>query len=192
MQLNIRRWYTQIDEINEVMGQSDELGPLRKVAVCAIMENPYAGEYVKDLSELVAASEPMADELCRRARAALGTPVQSYGKGGLVGTAGEQEQVNALLTTVFGNAMRHHADGGFAWVPSFTKRAERGEPIDIPLAHKDALYVRSHYDGLTVKLADSPGPDEFVAIAVYANRGRINARIGGVPADRITGQDGLR
>jgi hypothetical protein len=89
---------------------------VRKIAVCAVIENPYAGQYVEDLSE----------------------------------------------------------------------------PIDVPLAHKDALYVRSHYDAVTVKLADSPGPDELVVIGSYANRGRINARLGGVPSDRIEGQDGLR
>ena len=92
---------------------------------------------------------------------------------------GEQEHGVAMLTTVFGNVMRDAAGGGKAWISSFTKRAAPGATIDIPLAHKDALYVRSHYDGITITLPDAPLPDEIAIICAYANRGRPNHRVGG-------------
>jgi hypothetical protein len=96
-----------------------------------------------------------------------------------------------MLTTVFGNVMREAAGGGKAWISSMTKRAGPGAAIDIPLAHKDALYVRSHYDGMTLMLADAPQPNEIAIIAVYATRGRPNHRVGGLSASDIKGQDGL-
>jgi hypothetical protein len=190
--LRPRRWLTIVDETHEQMGRSDEGAPLRKVAVCAVLANPFVGRYQEDLSLLIDASEELGDDLGRRAAVALGDAVQSYGKGGLVGTAGEQEHINAMLTTVFGEALRRHAGGGKAWIPSMTKRGGSGESVDVPLAHKDALYVRSHYDGMTLRIPDAPQPDELVVIGVYANRGRINARLGGVSANAITGNDGLR
>ncbi len=191
--LDVRKWTTLTEEIHTEMGRGDAGPPLRKVAVCAVVRNPYADRYVEDLKDLVAASERLGDELARRAAAALAPdPVESYGKGGIVGTAGDQEHINALLTTVFGEVLRRHAGGGKAWIPSMTKRARAGEPIDIPLAYKDALYVRSHYDGITVAVSDAPGPDEIVVIVAYANRGRLNARLGGVAKHEARGEDGLR
>ncbi|HWV86712.1 MAG TPA: amino acid synthesis family protein [Capillimicrobium sp.] len=190
--MTVRKWLTIREEVHTEAGRSDDGGPLVKVAVCAVVDNPFAGRWADDLDDLVQASVPLADELAARAVDALGAPPLSYGKGGLVGVAGEQEHINAMLTTVFGEAMRQHAGGGLAWIPSMTKRASAGEMLDVPLAHKDALYVRAHYDGITVHVPDAPGPDEMVVVGAYANRGRINARIGGVPADAITARDGLR
>jgi Amino acid synthesis len=105
--------------------------------------------------------------------------------------AGEQEHAVAMLTTVFGNVMREAAGGRKAWISSMTKRVAPGATIDIPLAHKDALYVRSHYDGITLTLHDMPLPDEIAIIAAYANRGRLNHRVGGLAKDKIKGTDGL-
>ena len=115
----------------------------------------------------------------------------SYGKAGLVGVNGEQEHAVAMLTTVFGNVMRDAAGGGKAWISSFTKRVAPGATIDIPLAHKDALYVRSHYDGITITLPDAPGPNEIAIICAYASRGRPNHRVGGLAGGEIKGVDGL-
>jgi hypothetical protein len=123
--------------------------------------------------------------------ALLGAPAESYGKAALIGLNGEQEHGVAMLTTVFGNEMRAAAGGGKAWISSLTKRAAPGMAIDIPLAHKDALYVRSHYDGMTVMLPDAPMPDEIAIIAAYASRGRPNHRVGGPRASEIKGLDGL-
>ncbi len=117
--------------------------------------------------------------------------VESYGKGAVIGIDGEQEHGVAMLTTVFGNIMREAVGGGKAWVSSMTKRASAGETIDIPLAYKDALYVRSHYDGITIKLPDAPLPDEIAVICAMANRGRLNARVGGIKVSEVKGEDGL-
>ena len=97
----------------------------------------------------------------------------------------------AMLTTVYGNPMREAAGGGKAWISSITKRVSAGATIDVPLAHKDALYVRSHYGGITVTVHDGPLPDESAIIAAFANRGRLNHRVGGLAANAIEGQDGL-
>jgi hypothetical protein len=191
--MQVRRWVTIVQEVNEEQGRGDDGPPLVKVAVCAVVANPFAGQFVEDLGELIEASGPLAHEIGDRGAVALGAyPVESYGKGGLVGAAGDQEHANAMLTTTFGEPLREHAGGGKAWIPSMTKRAGPGEHIDVPLAHKDALYVRSHYDGITVSIPGSPGPDEIVVIGAYANRGRLNARLGGPRADQISGVDGLR
>jgi hypothetical protein len=98
-----------------------------------------------------------------------------------------------MLTTTFATPLREALGGAEAWIPSFTKLAAPGAAIDVPLAHKDALYVRSHYDGLTVTLpSDAPAADEVALIVCLANRGRLNARVGGLAAQDIGGKDGLR
>ena len=96
-----------------------------------------------------------------------------------------------MLTTVYGNAMREAVGGGGGLISSFTKRAAPGQAIDIPLAHKDALYVRSHYDGMTVLVPDAPLEDEIAVICCIANRGRLNHRVGGLVKKDIKGEDGL-
>jgi hypothetical protein len=105
--------------------------------------------------------------------------VQSYGKGGVVGLAGEQEHANALLTTAFANPIRRAIGGGDAWISSFTKKGGPGTLIDIPMNHRHDIYVRSHYDGMSVMLPDAPMDDEIAVIFCIANRGRLNARVGG-------------
>jgi hypothetical protein len=187
----IKRLLTFLDEVRAADGR-DVTPPLRKAAAVAIIDNPFAGRFVEDLSPLTRASEAIGREICAIAVRLL-APDQavSYGKAAVVGTNGEQEHGNAMLTTVFGNIMREAAGGGKAWISSMTKRAAPGAAIDIPLAHKDALYVRSHYDGMTVMLADAPQPNEIAIIAVYATRGRPNHRVGGLSASDIKGEDGL-
>jgi len=165
---------------------------LRKVSVVAVVKNPFAGRYVEDLSPLTEASLELGRRITSIAVAAMGgLAVESYGKAGLVGLAGEQEHAVAMLTTVYGNVMREAVGGGKGWISSMTKRVAPGETVDIPLAHKDALYVRSHYDGVTLTLHDAPLPDEIAIIAAFANRGRINHRVGGLAAHEIKGVDGL-
>jgi hypothetical protein len=116
----------------------------------------------------------------------LGEPVQSYGKAGLVGNRGEQEHINAALTSVYGNAFREAIGGGEAWITSVTKPASAGDVIDVPLAFKDDVWVRSHYDAMEVRVPDAPHPDELVVIAAVTNRGRINARVGGLSAAEVS------
>ena len=118
-------------------------------------------------------------------------PAESYGKAGIVGTAGEQEHANAILTTTFAEPLRKAIGGAKAWIPSFTKRAAPGTAVDVTLAYKDALYVRSHYDGMTIMLPDAPQADEIAVIVCLANRGRLNARVGGLARSDAKGEDGL-
>lgn len=188
--LAIRKVVSHVEETRVVSGRSDEGGPLRKVAVCAVVANPFAGVgYVPDLSPIVDGSEEIGTILGEEAIRLLGGESASYGKGGLVGTAGEQEHVNAALTSVFGNALRAAVGGGKAWITSVTKPSGVGATIDVPLAYKDEIWVRSHYDAMTVHLPDAPHPDELVIIAVVANRGRINARVGGMTVAEAHGGD---
>ncbi|OUZ12209.1 peptide synthetase [Aeromicrobium sp. PE09-221] len=177
----IRKVFSQVEEVRSSAGRTDEGGPLRRVAVCAVLKNPYAGAgYVEDLSALIEASAQIGTLVGSEAARLLGAPVESYGKAGLVGTDGEQEHINAALTSIFGNAFRDAIGGGDAWITSATKPAVAGSVIDVPLAYKDEVWVRSHYDALEVRVPDAPHPDELVVIAAVANRGRINARVGGM------------
>lgn len=187
-ELSLRKVFSQAEEIRTSAGESDLGGPLRRVAVCAVLQNPYAGRgFVEDLSEVINSSDEIGTMLGEEAVRLLGAPVESYGKGGLVGTAGEQEHVNAAVTSVFGNAFRAAIGGGEAWITSVTKPATAGTTIDVPLAYKDEIWVRSHYDALEVRVPDAPHPDEIVVIAAVANRGRLNARVGGMTSAEASG-----
>lgn len=189
--MQIKRTLTFCDEVASEAGQPVD-PPLRKVAVAAIIDNPYAGRFERDLGPLTKASEEIGRQICRIAMALLAPhQPESYGKAAVIGLNGEQEHGVAMLTTVFGNVMREAAGGGKAWISSMTKRAGPGAGIDIPLAHKDALYVRSHYDGISLTLPDAPLPDEIAIICAYANRERLNSRVGGLSKDKIKGVDGL-
>lgn len=192
MPLEIRRWLTLVDHKMVESGRA-AAKPLRKVAVIAIVANPYTGRFVEDLSQSTRDSEAVGVELARLAVLAMGDMrAASYGKGGVAGLGGEQEHANAMLTTVFAEPLRAALGGAMAWIPSFTKLAGPGATIDVPLAHKDALYVRSHYDGVTVTLPpDAPAADEVALIVVLASGGRLNARVGGLNARDVIGQDGL-
>ncbi len=120
-----------------------------------------------------------------------GRAVESYGKGGIAGSAGEQEHVVACVTTPFGDALRDAVGGGNAWVSSATKVGAPGATLDVPLAHKDALFVRSHYDAITVSIADSPRADELLIVLALATGGRIHERVGGLRKEDAL-MDGLR
>jgi hypothetical protein len=188
MDLEAKRWLTFVDETIDPEGGM----PLRKVAVVAVLANPCAGRYVADLDPIIRASAALGERMAQKAVEAM-RPFDAvgYGKGGVVGLDGEQEHVNAVLTTTFAAPLRARLGGGKAWIPSMTKRAAPGAAIDIPVAHKDALYVRSFYDGVTVTLHDAPGADEIAAIVVLTNRGRLRARVGGLRPEDIKGLDGL-
>jgi hypothetical protein len=184
-ELTVRKTFAQVEETRLVAGRADGGAPLRKVAVCAIVTNPFAGlGYVDDLSPIVEASGEIGTWLGTEAARLLGAPVESYGKGGLAGTEGEQEHVNAALTSVFGNAFREAIGGGTAWITSATKVAAPGAVIDVPLAFKDEIWVRSHYDALEVRVPDAPLAGELVVIAAVANRGRVSARVGGMTVEQ--------
>jgi hypothetical protein len=181
----VRSWHSFVQETVHELGPAPEQ-PLIKAAVAVVIANPFAGQWVEDLSPLTDPSASLGTELGRRALALLGgRPAESYGKGGIAGLAGEQEHVVACVTTVFGNALRDAIGGGEAWISSATKSAAAGTSIDIPLAFKDEVYVRSHYDAITVALPDAPRPDELVIIAAVATGGRVNARVGGLTVAEV-------
>jgi len=157
------------------------------------VHNPYAGRFSQDLSAIVAGSDELGRAVGKRALEAIGDePVRSYGKACLVGTLGEYEHGNAFLTQAFADPVRDAVGGGKAWVPSTGKVAPPGTVIDIPLAHKDALFVRSHYDTISVSFGDAPRADEVVIAFAFASRGRLHARLGGLAAQDVRGEDGLR
>ena len=194
MDYRIRSWLAFSEEIleNETGRPADGV-PVRKFAVAAVLQNPYWGRYSDDLSGLIKESPLLGAEFGRRLVALAGAHrIESYGKACVVGVDGEYEHGNALLTTAFADPVREAIGGGKAWIASSGKRGGPGTSIDVPLAHKDALYVRSHYDTMTLTLHDAPGPREIVAIFAGATRGRLHARLGGLKASDIKGQDGLR
>lgn len=190
---HIRKWYLQIeDTLAGETGQMADGAPLRKIVVAAAIHNPYAGRYETDLSAFIEPSPKLGAEFGRRIReAAAGQAIESYGKACLVGIDGEYEHGNALLTNPAANPIRDALGGGKSWVPSSGKRGGPGTVIDVPLAHKDALYVRSHYDTVSVMFNDAPNRDELLIVWAFATRGRLNARLGGLKAADVKGQDGL-
>jgi len=180
MSLEVRRHFVIIDEKRVSAGHVAEI-PLRKVAVGMVVRNPFAGRYVEDLQLLIFESERLGEEMAAMALDSFGAhEVQSYGKGGIAGLAGEQEHANALLTTTFANPFRKAIGGADAWISSMTKIAAPGASIDIPMNHKDEVYVRSHYDGMSITVPECPMPDEILIVFCLANRGRLNARVGGL------------
>lgn len=175
---DVRGWYSTSQEVYHDGGEKQE--PLIKAAVGVIIKNPYAGRFEKDLSPLTTPSAAIGNALGSRAAALLGgRPVESYGKGGIAGTDGEQEHVVACVTTIFGNALREQVGGGEAWISSVTKVGAAGTSIDIPLAHKDELYIRSHYDAITLTVPDGPRPDEILLCVAVASGPRLHQRVGG-------------
>jgi hypothetical protein len=190
-ELALRKYVSHIEEIVHDGGPPPP-ERLVKAAVGVVIANPFAGRYVEDLSILTAPSAALGAELGRRAVALLGgRAVAAYGKGGIAGIDGEQEHVVACITTVFGDAFRAAVGGGEAWISSTAKTASAGTGLDIPLAHKDALYVRSHYDTITLSAPDSPRPAELLIAVAVATGPRAHHRVGGLTVEEIQG-GGLR
>jgi hypothetical protein len=179
MQLKLRRLNTST-ETKFIEAGLPAQQPLLRVVVTAVVENPYVDRYVADLSPLIEASVGLGEQMAKEAvRLMGGTAVQSYGKAGLVGVRGEQEHANALLTTSFANPFRALI-GGDAWISSVTKVGGPGTLIDVPMNCIDDVYVRSHYDAISLCLPDTPLPDEIAVIFCMASGGRLNARVGGM------------
>jgi hypothetical protein len=185
MKLSIRRTCSIIENKSEYAGRTVQK-PVRKVAVIAVLENPYVGQRVDDLGPLTEASISLGTMMAQMALEALGDyKAQSYGKAGIVGLNGELEHASALLTTVYANPIREAIGGGKAWISSMTKVAAPGASIDVPMNHKDDVYVRSHYDGMTISLQETPLPDEIAIIFCLASHGRIGARVGGLTHEEV-------
>ncbi len=185
MILNIRRSYSIIEDKTELAGRRVDV-PVRKLAVITVLENPYASRYVENLRPLIEASAALGETMGQMAVDALGSfKVQSYGKGGIVGLLGEAEHASALLTTEFANPVRRKIGGGKAWISSMVKSGGPGVQIDIPMNHVDEVYVRSHYDGMTLAVQDTPMPDEIAIIFCFSSGPRLNARVGGLTHEEV-------
>ena len=189
MAVDVRKWVTFSEEILSEGGR-DLDRPLRRVAVAAILVNPYAGRYSEDISELIDAGEVLGDELMRRCKTALGDPVEAYGKGGIVGEHGELEHVAAVLHPKFGAPVRGLVDG-VSILPSVQKRGGIGAHLDIPVHHINAMLVRSHFDAMEICVPDAPMADELLVALAVTNGGRPHARVGGLRAEDAVGTDGL-
>jgi hypothetical protein len=194
MVARIRKLVVQVDETRIEMGQVIE-PPTRRALAMAVIENPYAGRYVESLDELIAIGEELGALLGARCVQALGiAPGQahSYGKAAIVGEAGELEHAAAILHPKLGAPLRAAVGKGAALVPSSKKRGGLGTAIDVPLGHKDAAFVRSHFDAMEARVSDAPRANEIVVAVVVTDSGRPLARIGGLRLSEIKGEDGLR
>lgn len=190
----IRKLIVQVDETRIEMGK-EVVPPVRKALAMAVIENPCAGRYVEILDELVAIGEELGGLLGERCVQALGIEpgqAQSYGKAAIVGEAGELEHAAAILHPKLGAPLRKAVEKGAALVPSSKKRGGLGTAIDVPLGHKDAAYVRSHFDAMEARVPDAPRANEIVVAIVVTDSGRPLPRIGGLQAGEVKGEDGLR
>lgn len=193
MSPEIRRVITIVEE-TLIEGGRPVDPPTRRAAVIAVIRNPYAGTFVEDLSALSVVGEALGDILPRRAVAALGIggdQVESFGKAAAVGADGELEHAAAILHPKLGAPFRDVLGKGAALIPSSKKRGGLGVPLDIPLGHKDAARVRSHFDGMEVRVPDAPRADEIVVAIAVTDSGRPHPRVGGLTTDKIVGKDGV-
>jgi hypothetical protein len=190
----IRKIVTVVEETLLEAGQPIA-PPTRRAAAIAVIENPFAGRYVEDLTPLIAIGEELGALLAARAVAALGiegATAQSYGKAAAVGENGELEHAAAILHPKMGAPVRKVLGKGAALIPSSKKRAGMGAALDIPLGHKDAAFVRSHFDGMEVRINDAPRANEIMVAVAVTDSGRPLARVGGLTIAEIKGEDGLR
>ncbi len=194
MTAEIRKIAVFIEETAREMGRQID-PPTRKAAAVAVITNPFSGKYVADLSELMEIGAQLGGLLGARAVAALGIApgeAQSYGKSAMVGENGELEHAAAILHPKLGAPLRREVEKGAALVPSSKKMGSPGQVLDIPLGHKDAAYVRSHFDGMEVRLNDAPRANEILVAVAVTDSGRPLPRVGGLEAADAKGEDGLR
>lgn len=194
MAAKIRKLIVQVDETCIEMGKTID-PPVRKALAMAVIENPFAGRYVDALDELIDIGEELGALLGSKCVQALGIApgaAQSYGKAAIVGEAGELEHAAAILHPKLGAPLRQAVGTGAALVPSAKKRGGMGTAIDVPLGHKDAAFVRSHFDAMEARVSDAPRANEIVVAVVVTDSGRPLPRIGGLQAHEAKGLDGLR
>jgi hypothetical protein len=169
--------------------------PAKRAVAVAVIANPYAGRYAENLDELIAIGEELGGLLGRKCVEALGiqpNQAHSYGKAAIVGEAGELEHAAAILHPKLGAPLRVAVEKGAALVPSAKKMGTLGTAIDVPLGHKDAAFVRSHFDAIEARVPDAPRANEIVVAVAVTSSGRPLARIGGLQVSEIKGEDGLR
>ena len=189
----VRKKIVCVEEIFHEGGPITEK-PLRRVAALAVIRNPFAGSYVGKIEGLMDDLKPLGLEMAKDLVAALGgdvKTVEGYGKGAIVGSAGEIEH-GALWHVPGGYAMRDVLGGAKAIVASTKKVGGPGTRLDVPITHINASYVRSHFDAMEVGVNDAPRADELVLALVMTTGARVHARVGGLKASEVKGEDGLR
>ena len=194
MPATIRKIAVNVEETHIEIGKTIS-PPTRKAVAVAVIENPFAGVYQEDLSELMEIGAELGALLGKRCVDALGiTPAEaeSYGKSAMVGENGELEHAAALLHPKMGAPLRKEVEKGAALVPSSKKMGSPGQVLDVPMGHKDAAYVRSHFDGIEVRLNDAPRANEILVAIAVTDSGRPLPRVGGLEATDAKGEDGLR
>jgi hypothetical protein len=191
--IEIREVFTQVEEIFHEFGPRPA-APLRRGAIAAVLTNPFARRYEPDILPMMDALDPVGLQMSRALIAALQvepSAVEGYGKGAIVGAAGELEH-GALWHVPGGYAMREVLGGAKAIVPSTKKVGAPGTRLDVPITHINASYVRSHFDAMEVYVPGAPAADELVYILVMTTGPRVHERVAGLRAAEIKGQDGLR
>jgi hypothetical protein len=194
MKAKIRKIVTVVEETLSEAGR-EVSPPTRRAAAIAVIANPFAGRFQEDLTDLIDVGEELGGLLAERAVRALGidgAKVESYGKAAAVGANGELEHAAAILHPKLGAPFRKVLGKGAALIPSSKKRGGPGVALDIPLGHKDAAFVRSHFDGMEVRVVDAPAADEIVVAVAVTDSGRPLPRVGGLKVSEIKGEDGLR
>ena len=194
MSADIRKLAVWVEETHTEMGRAISPATRKAVAV-AVIANPFAGRYAEDLSELIEIGAELGGLLGARCVAALGIApheAQSYGKAAMVGEGGELEHAAAILHPKLGAPLREAVEKGAALVPSSKKMGGPGQVLDVPLGHKDAAYVRSHFDGIEVRLNDAPRAGEIMVAVAVTDSGRPAPRVGGLTHEQAEGKDGLR
>ena len=191
--VQVRKYVTVVEEILHEGGPPPAV-PRKRAAVAAVVENPFAGRYVEEIARLMDDLKPLGIEMARRLVVALGgdaKAIDGYGKGAIVGEAGELEH-GALWHMPGGYAMRELLGNAKAIVPSAKKVGGLGTRLDVPITHINASYVRSHFDAFEIGVADAPRSHEIVFALVMSIGPRIHNRAGGLAAKDVTGEDGLR
>ncbi len=194
MSVEIRKTAVWIEETHLEMGKTIA-PPTRKAVAVAVIKNPFASRFSEDLTLLMDAGAVLGDLLGKKCVAALGispAAAQSYGKAAMVGENGELEHAAAILHPKLGAPLRNAVEKGAALVPSSKKMGGPGQPLDVPLGHKDAAYVRSHFDGIEVRLNDSPRANEIMVAVAVTDSGRPLPRVGGLKHEEAAGKDGLK
>jgi hypothetical protein len=192
-EIAVRKYAVTVEEIHHEGGPAAAV-PLKRGAALAVIANPYAGRYVEDIQGFMDDLKPFGLAMAQRLLAAMGgdaKAIQGYGKGAIVGAAGELEH-GALWHVPGGYAMRELLGDAKAIVPSTKKVGGPGTRLDIPVTHVNASYVRSHFDSFEIGITDAPKADELLFALVMTTGPRIHARVGGLKASEIKGEDGLR
>ena len=189
----VRKKLTCVEEIFHEGGPTTDR-PLRRAVALAVIKNPFAGRYVADIEEFMDDLKPLGLEMARSLVAALGgdgKAIEGYGKGAIVGSAGEIEH-GALWHVPGGYAMREVLGGAKAIVASTKKVGGPGTRLDVPITHINASYVRSHYNSMEIGIQDAPRPNEILFALVMGTGGRVHSRLGGLTKDKISVHDGQR